>query len=151
MLRVALSMCFIFFSSGRWVGACNSHSKPMSRNFYKLIFSLRKKGSSAPVTQWRQLDCCNSSWHSHGSLLPGILDLKKMERWKRLQRNMVELHAPTNRLLPFLVKEVNIWWPRFLLPSSTRWLSQQPKQCVTFLLPSMPLYMLSWANANALM
>jgi len=35
-----------------------------------------KKGSSGPVTQWRQLVSCHWSWHSHGSLVRGKFDLK---------------------------------------------------------------------------
>ena len=65
----------------RWVGACNSHTKLISRSFTDwLIFSipslLWKKGSSRPVTRWRQTVSCDWSWHSHGCLIPGKFDLK---------------------------------------------------------------------------
>ena len=39
-------------------------------------FPLSKKGSSGPVTQWRQLVSCDWSRHSHGSLIHGKFDLK---------------------------------------------------------------------------
>ena len=73
----------------RWVGACNSHSKPMSRIFtdwsiFSIPFLLWKKGSSGPVTQWRQLVSCDWSWHSYGSLIPGKFDLKINRSMKTL-------------------------------------------------------------------
>ena len=44
------------------------------------IFSTRflvwKKGSSGPVTQWRQLVSCDWLWHSHGSLIQSRFNLK---------------------------------------------------------------------------
>ena len=68
-------------SRNRWVGACNSHTKPMSQLFtdwsiFSITFLLWKKDSSGPVTQWRQLLSCYWSWRSHGSLIPGKFDLK---------------------------------------------------------------------------
>ena len=65
----------------RLARACNSHTKPMSRRFHRLLdfkypSVLWKKGSSSPVRQLRQLVSCDWSWHSHGSLIPGKFDLK---------------------------------------------------------------------------
>ena len=39
-------------------------------------FLLREKASSGPVLQWRQLVPCDWLWHSHGSLIQSIFDLK---------------------------------------------------------------------------
>ena len=45
-------------------------------SFFWHTFSLLNNGSSAPVTQWRQLVSCDMSSHSHGSLIPAEFDLK---------------------------------------------------------------------------
>ena len=37
---------------------------------------IRDRGSSGPVTWWRQLVSCDWSWHSHGSLTSGKFELK---------------------------------------------------------------------------
>ena len=43
---------------------------------FSIPFLLWTKGSSGPVTQWRQLVSCDWSWYSHGSLIPGKFHLK---------------------------------------------------------------------------
>ena len=43
---------------------------------FSTLFLLWKKGSSGPVTQWRQLMSCDWLWHSHGSLIQSRFDLK---------------------------------------------------------------------------
>ena len=81
--KVKEQVCFDFFflSSStirnRSTGAYNSNTKPMSRHFYSIFstpFLLWKKGSSGPVTQWRQLVSCDWLWHSHGSLISFKVD-----------------------------------------------------------------------------
>jgi len=49
------------------------------------------------VTRWRQLGSCDWLWQSHRNLLPGKFDLK-INPWKRRDRTIVELNAPTHRL-----------------------------------------------------
>ena len=44
-------------------------------SIFSLTFLLWKKGSSAPVTQWRQLVSFDWSWHSQESLVPGNFEL----------------------------------------------------------------------------
>ena len=51
------------------------------------------------MTQWRQLVSCDWLWHSHGSLIPGILDLGTNRSLKKPDRNIVELYVPIHRLL----------------------------------------------------
>ena len=74
----------------RWVGAWNSHSKPMSRHFYRLIYFLVYlffcERKAVPV-QWRsevKSVSCDWSWLSHGSLIPGKFDLKINRSMKTL-------------------------------------------------------------------
>ena len=45
-------------------------------SIFSTPFLLWKKGSSGPVTQWRQLVSCDWLWHSHGSLIQSRFDLK---------------------------------------------------------------------------
>ena len=45
-------------------------------SIFNTPFLLWKKGSSGPVTQWRQLVSCDWLWHSHGSLIQSRFDLK---------------------------------------------------------------------------
>ena len=45
-------------------------------SIFSIPFLLWKKGSSGPVTQWRQLVSCDWSWHSHGSLIIGKFVIK---------------------------------------------------------------------------
>ena len=40
------------------------------------LFFCERKAVPVQLTQWRQLVSFNWSWHSHGSLTPGNLDLK---------------------------------------------------------------------------
>ena len=67
-------------------------------SIFSTPFLLWNKRSSGPVTEWRQLVSCDWSWHSHGSLIQSRFDLK-IKRSERRDRNIVELHAPTHRLL----------------------------------------------------
>ena len=46
---------------------------------FSIPFLFYNKGSSAPVTHWRQLVSCDWSWHSHESLTPSRFD-QKMNR-----------------------------------------------------------------------
>ena len=45
-------------------------------SIFSTPFLLWKKGSSGPVTQWRQLVSCDWLWHSQGSLIQSRFDLK---------------------------------------------------------------------------
>ena len=45
-------------------------------SIFSTPFLLWKKGSSGPVTQWRQLVSCDWLWHSHGSFIQSRFDLK---------------------------------------------------------------------------
>ena len=45
-------------------------------SIFSTPFLLWKKGSSAPVTHWRQLVSCDWLWHFHGSLIQSRFDLK---------------------------------------------------------------------------
>ena len=45
-------------------------------SIFSTPFLLWKRGSSGPVTQWRQLVSCDGLWHSHGSLIQSRFDLK---------------------------------------------------------------------------
>ena len=51
------------------------------------LFFCERKGSSGPVTQWRQLVSCDWSWHPHESLIPAKFVLKinqyKKTRWQK--------------------------------------------------------------------
>ena len=76
-------VCGYQTTRSRWAGACNSHTKPIYDTaflqidlFLVHLFFLWKRGSSGPVTQWRQLVSCDWLWHSHGSLIQSRLDLK---------------------------------------------------------------------------
>ena len=71
----------IYHIRSAWVGACNSHTKPMSRHFYKMtyIFSILFLSWNKAVPVQRRNDVklvsCDRSWRSHGSLIPGKFDL----------------------------------------------------------------------------
>ena len=65
----------------RWVGACNSHTKPMSGHVYRLIYFYLSfcERKEVPV-QWRSdvtLVSCDWSWHSQGSLIDSHYMLTK--------------------------------------------------------------------------
>ena len=63
----------------QWVGASIPslcHGIFTDWSIFTVPFLLWQKGSSGPVTQWRQLVSCDWSWHSHGSLILGKFDLK---------------------------------------------------------------------------
>ena len=78
-----------------WKTECvyNKFQEPMNRNLqlpllsvchgiftdwsiFSTPFLLWKKGSSGPVTQWRQLSSCDWLWHSHRSLIQSRFELK---------------------------------------------------------------------------
>ena len=51
------------------------------------------------------------SWYSHGGLIPGKFDLKVNRSMKTPDRNIVQLCAPTHRLLIHLIiytKEIKV-------------------------------------------
>ena len=64
-LRSISIIKYMNFIKSRWVGTCNSHTKPMSRHIYRLIYFYRipfllwKKDSSGPANL-----SCHWSWHS---------------------------------------------------------------------------------------
>ena len=53
-----------------------TYTKPMSWRLYRLIYFNYTSCSFGPVTLWRQLFCCDWSWYSHRSFIPGKIDLK---------------------------------------------------------------------------
>ena len=63
---------------GKFELKINRSIKRRDRNMMELNvpFLLGKNGSSSQVTQLRQFVCCDWSWHSIGSLIPGKFELK---------------------------------------------------------------------------
>ena len=84
---------------------------------------MQKKGSSGPVTQWRQLLSCDWSWHPNGSLIPRRF-YRKVNRSKKTPRQEYSGVACSNSSAPdtaphcamtglftdFFVRRKGIWY-----------------------------------------